>query len=352
VQVEPIPRVRFRPEGHGASGIAALHIKGYINSMDSPPVKGKLDSGADITLMSEDFFNLRRDLPPLKDRMRIKLYQLTAGAKILGYTTFTYITKITEGKDVSFEVEAYVVRGMWSPLLLSEDFQTSYEMGVERRASGHCFMTLPRQGYRIEASSSLEVDIGFEIRQSFTNTSSFVRRKITRHTRARRRSSVPFAPPPVYAANDMIIRPGFVQYLEVVADWGERQNWIVDKVLIADDNNEVAAIATSWIRSDNPYLPMANPGTRPIMIRAEDLVGHLLNPELDLDSPAEGDELHQAYTARAETMRIWVESTVAFRSIRQSQVTRLKKVLGKNCHKSKEKYLAKKLLKNSKKVTN
>ncbi|KAF9055442.1 hypothetical protein BDZ89DRAFT_1031978 [Hymenopellis radicata] len=53
---------------------------------------------------------------------------------------------------------------------------------------------------------------------------------------------------------------------------------------------------------------MANPGTRPIMIRAGDLVGHLLNPELDLDSPTVGEELHQAYTTKAETMRVWVES--------------------------------------------
>ena len=41
--------------------------------------------------------------------------------------------------------------------------------------------------------------------------------------------------------------------------------------------------------------------------------------------------------------------TVDFRSIRQSQVTRPKKVLGKNRDKSKEKYLAKKFIQNSKK---
>ncbi|KAF9022120.1 hypothetical protein BDZ89DRAFT_1042398 [Hymenopellis radicata] len=169
-------------------------------------------------------------------------------------------------------------------------------------------MTLPRQGYRIEASSSLDVELGFEIRRSFAHSSSFVQRKLARRARARRRSSVPFAPPPVYAANDLIIKPGFVQYLEVVAEWGERKSWIVDKVLIADENEEIAAIATSWIQSDSPYLPMANPGTRPIMIRAGDLVGHLLNPELDLDSPAEGEELYEAYTAKAEMMRLWVES--------------------------------------------
>ncbi|KAF8994316.1 hypothetical protein BDZ89DRAFT_897279, partial [Hymenopellis radicata] len=245
---------------------SALHIKGYVNSMDSLPVKGKLDSGANIILMSEQFFNSRTDLPPLK------LYQLTGDAKILRYTIFSYLVETTDGKTISFEVEAYIVREMITPLLLSEDFQTSYSdqrLGVERRVSGHCFVILARQGYRIEASSSLSVDLGFSIRQSFAHTSSFI--------------PIPTTPPPVYAAQDTVIKPGYVQYLEVVADWGERENWIVDKVLIADDNSEVVAIATSWINTSSPYLPMANPGSQPIMLQAGELVGHLLNPDLDID---------------------------------------------------------------------
>ncbi|KAF9028269.1 hypothetical protein BDZ89DRAFT_933716, partial [Hymenopellis radicata] len=262
---------RVQPVGRGAAGIAALHIKGYVNSLDSVPVKGKLDSGADITLMSEEFFQSRRDLSALKEGMRIKLYQLTNSAKVIGYTTFTYLVHTVDAKVISFEVEAYVVRGMLSPLLLSEDFQTSYELGVERHASGRSFVILPRQGYRIEASSSLDVDIGFSIRQSFAHTSSFVCRKLARRAKAKRRPDALAIPPLVYAANDLIIKPGFVQSLEVIADWGERKNWIVDKVLIANENEEVAAIATSWINAENPYLPMANPGTRPIVIRAGEL---------------------------------------------------------------------------------
>ncbi|KAF9020541.1 hypothetical protein BDZ89DRAFT_958163 [Hymenopellis radicata] len=226
VGVEPIPRGRIQPAGRGANGISALHIKGYVNSMDSAPVKGKLDSGADITLMSEEFFNSRADLPPLKQGMRIRLYQLTSDAKILGYTTFAYLVETVDGKTVSFEVEAYVVRGMITPLLLSEDFQTSYELGVERRASGHCFVVLPHQGYRIEASSSLTVDLGFDIRQLFAHTSSFVRRKLTRRARAKRKIPILATPPPVYAAQDTVLKPGYVQYLEVVADWGGRTSCI------------------------------------------------------------------------------------------------------------------------------
>ncbi|KAF8995271.1 hypothetical protein BDZ89DRAFT_929621, partial [Hymenopellis radicata] len=275
-------KARVQPPGRGASGIAALHIKGWINSMDTAPVKGKLDSGADITLMSEDYFNSRRDLPALKEGMRIKLYQLTSGAKIIGYTTFTYLVTTTDSKTISFEVEAYVVRGMMTPLLLSEDFQTSYELGVERRASGHAFVVLRKQGYRIEASSSLSVDLGFTIHRSYANTSSFIRRKLARRSKAKRKPNALVIPPPVYAAHDLVIKPGFVQYLEVIADWGERTSWVVDKVLIANEHEDVAAIATSWIHTENPYLPMANPGTRPIIIRAGDLVGQLLNPELDL----------------------------------------------------------------------
>lgn len=35
-----------------------------------------------------------------------------------------------EGEVVSFELEAYIVRNMKVPLLLGEDFQSSYKLGV------------------------------------------------------------------------------------------------------------------------------------------------------------------------------------------------------------------------------
>lgn len=60
----------------------------------------------------------------------MKLYQLTGQAKVLGYIHTDLFARSTDGTIISFELEAYVVRGMRVPILIREDFQTTYELGV------------------------------------------------------------------------------------------------------------------------------------------------------------------------------------------------------------------------------
>jgi hypothetical protein len=116
----------------GSLGAKALHMKVHIGDPDASPTMGRLDSGADITLISEDFFNSIPNLPRPREGLRMRLYALTGEAKVLGYTRFSMFAQTADSSLVSFEVEAYVVRNMRVPLLLGEDFQVSYELGVTR----------------------------------------------------------------------------------------------------------------------------------------------------------------------------------------------------------------------------
>ncbi|KAJ7503818.1 hypothetical protein B0H11DRAFT_1710674, partial [Mycena galericulata] len=116
-------KARSLPPGLASLGVSALHLKVHIGDPSAPATKGRLDSGADITLMSEEFFNSLVGLPKPKEGLRMKLYALTGEAKVLGYTRFTMYALAADGVLVSFEVEAYVVRDMRVPLLLGEDFQ-------------------------------------------------------------------------------------------------------------------------------------------------------------------------------------------------------------------------------------
>ncbi|KAG6905492.1 hypothetical protein DXG01_002407, partial [Tephrocybe rancida] len=54
--VVPTTKVRSYPEGYGSLGARALHMKVHIGSLDTSSFQGQLDSGADITLMSEDYW--------------------------------------------------------------------------------------------------------------------------------------------------------------------------------------------------------------------------------------------------------------------------------------------------------
>ncbi|KAL1750048.1 hypothetical protein FB107DRAFT_189387, partial [Schizophyllum commune] len=121
-KVFPAPRARSHPAGYNALDTNALTLPVRIGSPRGEQTHGRMDSGADITLMSEEFFEKVGTLPPYKEGLRMKLYHLTGSAKVLGFTTFTMYARTKTKELVSFEVEAYVVRDMKVPLLLGEDF--------------------------------------------------------------------------------------------------------------------------------------------------------------------------------------------------------------------------------------
>lgn len=84
--------------------------------------------------------------------------------KVLGYVHSTLYAKATDRTFVSFDFKAYVVRGMHIPLLLGEDFQTTYEIGLDRHADGHSEVCIRNHNPRIiAASSAVEEPLGFEI---------------------------------------------------------------------------------------------------------------------------------------------------------------------------------------------
>ncbi|KAG6914428.1 hypothetical protein DXG01_000400 [Tephrocybe rancida] len=113
------------PDGYSSLGTRALHLRALVGSLDAQPIQGRLDSGADITLMSEDYWKELADTPAIKEGIHMKLYHLTGHAKVLGYIKIPMYTATTDSKFISFELEAYIVRDMRVPLLLGEDFQTT-----------------------------------------------------------------------------------------------------------------------------------------------------------------------------------------------------------------------------------
>lgn len=291
------PKGRALPEGLGSLGSRALHIKAQVHSLEDRFVQARLDSGADITLMSEEFYNTINGLPKLKEGLRMKLYHLTGNAKVLGYVRTQLFAVATDGAIISFELEAYVVRGMRVPLLLGEDFQTTYEIGLKRYASGHTEVQLGRR--IIEASSAASVDLGFEIRQAFLSQ-SFVRAKTYRRTKSKVDTAKQASNPPVTAVRDSRIAAGAVCNILVDSAFGSQEVWLVEKVVIGTDTADVLAAPTTLVSSSNPYLPIANPSSRPWYIRAGDVVGYLVDPA-SLDKP--GDNDLPRYAASAEGIR-------------------------------------------------
>lgn len=171
---------RVLPKGLGSLGSRALHIKARVHLLDSDPIHTRLDSGADIMLMSEEYYHSIKGLPKIKEGLRMKLYHLMSNASVLRYIRTTLYATASDGTIISFKLEAYVVRGMRVPLLIGEDFQTTFELGLIHYVSGQSEVKVGREGtYTIDALSALVVDLGFEICQAYVSK-SFIRSKAIR----------------------------------------------------------------------------------------------------------------------------------------------------------------------------
>jgi hypothetical protein len=114
-----IPKARTAAPGESSVGISVLAIRGKLGSVRNPEIDLRLDSCADITLISEEFFNILRDKPKLQQGKRMNLWQLTdKDCCIKGYVRIPVLVESQEGILLEFEAEAYVVPKMTVPILL------------------------------------------------------------------------------------------------------------------------------------------------------------------------------------------------------------------------------------------
>ena len=178
--------------------------------------------------------------PRLREEMRMKLYHLTGGAKVLGCVKTELYALARDESIVSFELEAYMVRNMNVPILLGEDFQTTYELSVTRYTSGHCYVAIGQSGRVISAASSHNIDLGFEIRVAHS-IQSFIRRKAV--ARGKKKGSTTKLME-VVVLDDSLIQPYSVRNVAVHAAFEGCEDWIVEKVIIGTDDQNIMAAPT------------------------------------------------------------------------------------------------------------
>ena len=124
---------RFTPAGTSALGVSVLSMKGWVSNLENGVVDLRLNSCADVTLISEDFFQSLKGAPKVMQGMRMQLWQLTdKDSSLKGFVRIPITMQSEEGILLQSEVEAYIVLGMTVPILLGKDYQLNYEVGVMR----------------------------------------------------------------------------------------------------------------------------------------------------------------------------------------------------------------------------
>ena len=170
-----MPKRRSRPEGMSAVGVSVLSARGFVGSLKNAETDLRLDSCADITLISHEFYESLASKPSIKQGMRMNLWQLTdKDSKLKGFVRIPIFLVTETGDILETEAEAYVVPNMTVPILLGEDYQQSYEVSVTRNVEIGTHIGFGNYDDRIRAVPVERTNDFSRLRQSAYMSSQFV----------------------------------------------------------------------------------------------------------------------------------------------------------------------------------
>ncbi len=115
-------------------------VKAWIGEYGKVQENIIADSGADITLVSQEVLKKMKDPPRIKTGQPLNLVQVTGNAELKGFVTFPIFIDTDQG-PVELSLDAYVVKGMTAPLLLGNDFADQYCISIIREeGSTHLYL--------------------------------------------------------------------------------------------------------------------------------------------------------------------------------------------------------------------
>ena len=223
----------------------------------------------------------------------MNLHALTNNAKIIGYVALSVFMRTKKGKVLELEEEAYVVPGMQVPILLGEDFQKNYNVSIHRYEEGvHLSIPVGTEMHEVHAFNEPHVDKGFEIYRVKSLRDRQRAAVVSEIQRTRRDACLAGLPSEeldgkesheyVRAAEDVWIAPDASKKVRLAGDFSGKEVWLVERLTI-NTKKGFYGTGTSLLRSEDPFLHIANISATRQQIRRGDVLGILRDPDKYLD---------------------------------------------------------------------
>lgn len=214
------------------------------------------------------------------------------------------------GELLETEAEAYVVPGMTIPILLGEDFQLTYEIGVTRNVEEGTIISFGRTDYKVKARGVERTNDFTRLWQSAMLTGHFIKAKLHRRGKAKhRKHKLKFGIDQtlVRAAEDYKIRPHECKPIRLEGNFEEDKEWLVEKNLLANANDSFFTIPNVLISATNPWVPITNPTDHPRYIRKGEVIRSIKDPQGFFDSPRTNEEWER-FAASATVIETLIHS--------------------------------------------
>ena len=117
-------------------------------------IKVIIDSGSDITLISQAAFKGLKAKPTIKKGQKINLIQVTGSTTFSGYVTLDLVFHTGDG-PVKIMVEAYILKEMTTPFILGNNFTDQYSMLIIQDV-GDCHLSFGSSGQQLKVIHQLD----------------------------------------------------------------------------------------------------------------------------------------------------------------------------------------------------
>lgn len=286
---------RFAPSGQSAIGVSVVSVRGRLGGLTEREIDLRLDSCADISLLSEEYYDSLKKPPPLQQGLRMRLWQLTdRDTQLRGFVRIPVFITAESGRTLGLTLEAYVVPNMTVPVLLGEDFQLTYEATVARSVE---FGTKVRFGDLDDTISACGVRRSGDfqrMRRSAVAVASFIKAKThrrERNRRARRKRATLADRFAVRASKDTRIPPQTCVQVPVEGNFNGSDEWYLEKNLLGATVDAALAIPNLLVSKSCKAIPVANTSLKPLLVRKGDVLGNLRDPNDFLDKPDSASRL-------------------------------------------------------------
>ncbi|EJD49356.1 hypothetical protein AURDEDRAFT_59532, partial [Auricularia subglabra TFB-10046 SS5] len=275
-----MPRKRDPPRGRSGADVTVLTCRGKVGSQSDRTVDIRLDTCANLSLIQKKFLESLRNPPRIRKGMKLQIAQLTNNAPLIeGYVILPLFIRGEDGTELEFEVEAYVVPDMTVDLLVGEDWHVNYEISVLRNLEHGHRVGVSDTGYYFPASSHRR-----------ERARRFRRKQTSRNGELR-------------AFKDVVIPAATTVLVDVAGRLHPDKEWYVERNLVCVGKDTFLSIPNTLLSSRTDTLPVANPTSRPWLLRAGTVLGRALDAEQALEKPKDEQDLEEK-TAVASALAV------------------------------------------------
>jgi transposase InsO family protein len=285
-----------RPSGCAFLGATATTTKVWLGEYGKNCQSLIADSGSDITLISQDTLKEMNKPLKVKSGQKINLVQVTGSSKISGYVNLPIYFDTKEG-PVLIEVEAYVVKGMTTPLILGNDFADQYSISIIRE-DNNSYLMFGNSGRKSQTESLGDSKIrdadghALKIRVIPNLVSLYSKFKAHRRMKkSRKRERMRKINSEVRTTEQIVIPPETCSTIDITIHFPGNSNEIyVEKLLHINDRYGVFyGITDSVINRTTKKIRICNFSQRPVLVQKGQLLGYARNPHSYLDKSQQGE---------------------------------------------------------------